>query len=490
MQHLRVGHCHFALFCLSVIGSISLSQDETPAEACIEGRAIDVHGDPIPEAYVIQKTYSGLDTTVPMQMRVNQDGSFRMLAPKTDPSAFGVYVIARGYATREFTQHQLRGRFIEAVLKPDGKLNVRVVSPDGDLIPGAMLCGNWTGLPISQALRQRLGETTNEYGEAEVHGFDLEKDVSVLAEVPGQGTFTWLFPNNISDKRIWKLVCPKHRASLQISVIDHAGAPVPRAYVSVNRPSEEVNTQVIQEASLVFHSAKRTSESGIVLFDDIVSDEVEVNLNVEQGVNRILQLCKTPNAKKSSVVFQLPKTVPVVISLVAPKELHDRSGIEIHFASATSSKQFRLKTNEDGIIDVQLEPGVWSYYPIDEIPAGYAFFGPIPTVTVDASLETQNPMAIHLSKARLIEGKILDVDFEREPYNWMLVENRKNPDFEMQPAGRIDRHGYFKLWVAEDILDEDLDNFQTPVHARGTIMEVVSKSPWVLTPRKKPVAKD
>lgn len=486
----RVGHFLLALFCLSVQARFSFSQDVTPTEACIEGRVVDVHGAPIPDAYVIQKAIPGSDEAGPLRMPVNQDGSFRMLAPKADPSAFGVYVIARGYATREFTQHQLRGRFIEAVLKPDVKLNVRVVGPDGDPIPGALVTGNWNGLPISQALRLRLGETTNQYGEAELNGFSLEKDVSVVSEVPGHGIFAWLFPNSISEKRIWKLVCPRHRASLQISVIDHAGAPVRNATVWISRPSEEVNRQVMQEAGLVFHASQRTSEFGQALFDNVVCEEVEVNVNVKQGANRITQVCKTPTGKKSNVVLQLPKTAQVVIPLVAPQELLDRRGIQIHFVSASGSHQFRSKTNEDGLIEVELEPGVWSYYPIDGIPPGYAFSGPAPTVTVDASLEIQKPMPIYLSKARLIEGKILGVDFTREPYNWMLVENKKNPDYEMQPAGRINRHGYFKLWVAEDILDEDLDNFQTPVRARGTTMEVVSKSPWVLSPRKEPVAKD
>ncbi|MCY2984689.1 MAG: hypothetical protein NTY15_13785 [Planctomycetota bacterium] len=47
-----------------------------------------MNGAPIPGEYVIQRAYPGFDTAVPLQMPVNQDGSFRMLAPKTDPSAF------------------------------------------------------------------------------------------------------------------------------------------------------------------------------------------------------------------------------------------------------------------------------------------------------------------------------------------------------------------------------------------------------------------
>jgi len=481
---------HFVLVILSLLMGAcdSISQEITPTVSCIEGRVIDVHGTPIPNAFLMQKTFLDFDVTDPLEMRVNEDGSFRMIDPRNDPSSFGLFVVAPAYATRKFTQHGLRGRTIEAVLRPDDKLAVQVVSPDGHPIQGAMVCVNWAGFQTNRALRQRLGQRTNENGEAELGGFMLNKGISVLAEVPDYGTFIWQLPDRVAEKRVWKLVCPRHRASLQVSVIDHAGVPVRMANVSINRPSEEVNTQVIRDATIDFRSTQQTPESGETFFDNVVSEEVEVV--VSHGSSEVVQLCKTPSGKKSSLVIQLPKLTPVVISLVAPKELSDLSGIQIHFYSTTSSRQFRAKTDEDGIIDVQLESGDWSYYPIDDIPLGYAFSGPAATVTVEASLEVRNPMPVYLSKARLIEGKILGVDFAREPYNWMLVENKKYPEGEMQPSGRIDRQGNFKLWVSENVMDEELDNFQTSVHERGTFMEVVSKSPWILTPRKTPSGAD
>jgi len=483
MAPLKDVHFVFAIVTFSILASSAFSQDEIPVVCSIEGRVIDEAGNPIRNAFLMQRTVSDTDATVPLEMLVNEDGTFRMQAPVKDASSFGLYVVAPGYATREFNQYNLHGRPIEAVLKPDEKLAVQVVSPDGKPIQGAMVCLNGAGFPINRALRQRLGQRTNKNGEAELSGFSL-KNFSVQADVPGYGTLHWHLPERVSEKRIWKLVCPRHRASLQVNVIDHAGVPVHMAYVTVSRPSEEVNESVIQDATLYFSTSQQTPESGEVFFDNIVSDEVEVSMFVK--ANRVTQLCKTSSGKKSNVVMQLPKLAPVVISLVAPKELSDLSGIRVQFSSTTRSGGFQATTDEDGIIETQLGPGDWSYYPTGHIPEGYAFCGAAATVTVDASLEVRNPIPIYLSKARLIEGKILGVDFVREPYNWLLVENKKYPDSEMQPAGRIDREGTFKLWVAEDVMDDELINFQTPVHERGTFMEVVSKSPWILTPRKAP----
>lgn len=428
---------------------------------------------------------------VPNLVETSEDGKIDILLDNKNADGC-CYVYAKGFAIDLISTSIPQSRAMRVGLQSESDISVLVVDKNGKPIPNAIVTPGrmifrrsaWMA-NIPHQLPRDFESKTDSEGKAKMRGAIANDLKSLRVTLDGNHSCTFQLPERWDRTATLRVVWNVSFGSLVCRLLDPEGKPVAGAMLFANTNDEVVNSNAITEPIAEFNAfLGKTGDDGSVTIPDVPATTIDVRVfspdkSIGRGEYRkdfVIQAGKT-----NVLEFRQKPVNKCVVSVVDVTDSEFHEGISVRFAliDRVDNISGEALANEDGICEMELQPGEWTFFVNDEtLPEGYCIYYPERSTKfkVVQSEKVQTAPPLYIGKGQLIQGKIVGKDMSEIRFDWILAAPK---DKSASWYGRVNDRGEFRIFVPQHVDLDTISEFAIGNPGRGTLA-IESKAQWVL----------
>lgn len=484
------------LLCCQITLNQAAAATANETTKSVRGHVVDANGQPIPNAWLIQRFTDLYIPESPLEIQTDELGRFDINIPEfhNDDASIplpadqvGFFVFAPGYMVRSLYGSYVLNREIEIVMTPQQPKEVELVNENGDPIAGAKVTP-WNGnIGLGLAMQSRLESITDQNGKAQLANFD-ENLSSIQATLTDGERYLFVLPDSsTSPQSTIRCMVKRFQSTIRVTVLDADNQPIglttgSEALIFASTSEEEINPLLVRTPTSCTQAFGKTDKSGTFSFQATSPERVTLSVRIP-GITETIREVKPIRGKTVNEIIRAPQRFPTAITVMRIGTGEPAVGIRVAFTRGRTYWNSST-TNEDGIAQFDLEAGPWECTIDEMFPDGLVFGGKPSKFTVldrpPHGQEMQFFPPLIVESCKTLHGHIEGINFKQQLINWCGVSHTDVVGNERFFSGIVDNDGNFNISIPPSVDVKSLERFQLSHNDRNAILKVVSYEPLIL----------